>query len=93
MAVHTLQVTLGAGSNTQVSATRKPCKAIIIQNNAAHVCRVGDVNTSSTRGIQLASGSPGGSTTLQHVVAYDSDLSQWYVAGTAADVIDVLWIA
>jgi hypothetical protein len=90
--VHTLQVTIGA-STTQVSTSSIPCKEIYIQNNAAHTIRVGDVNTSSTRGALISSGSPGGSiTTGAFGMQAATDLNQWYINGTNADVIDVIYI-
>jgi hypothetical protein len=59
MAVQTLQVTIGA-SATQVTALPLRGRWVQFQNNAAHNAHIGDVNVSSSRGIQLASGSPGG---------------------------------
>ena len=88
----TIQVTIGA-SATQVSSTPLFCRFVVFQNNAAHVIHIGDVNVSSTRGIQLASGSPGGSFTIpptdQPSVGYNN-LALYYIAGTQSDVIDVV---
>lgn len=88
----TFQVTIGA-SATAISATHLYCTAWIIQNNAAHNIRFGDSSTTSSKGTALASGSPGGSYTTQASMngtqPVPDDLSQWYIAGTQNDVIDV----
>ena len=90
--VHTLQVTIGA-STTQVSTTSIPVKQLFIQNNAAHTIRVGDVNTTSSRGALISSGSPGGSITSGAFgMQAASDLNQWWINGTNGDVIDVIYI-
>jgi hypothetical protein len=90
--VHTLQVTIGSGT-TQVSTTSKPVKQLFIQNNAAHTIRVGDVNTTSSRGALISSGSPGGSITSGAFgIQTATDLNQWFINGTQNDVIDVVYI-
>lgn len=92
-AVRTMQVTVGS-TTTQILSpgAHLQCRWIAIQNNAAHTIRIGDASTSSTRGILLASGSPGGS----FYVGPDSsgtarDLGGWYINGTSGDVIDVVY--
>lgn len=92
MALHFAQVTIGAAA-TQLSATRKPVKWLCIQNNSTHNFRLGDSTVSSTKGIALATGSPGGSLTLTADTAYNTDLSQWWVFGTQNDLVDILWLA
>lgn len=87
--VKSLQVTIGA-STTQVTTTNTFCKQIFLQNNATHTMRVGDSTTSSTKGVLLASGSPGGSITVTSSAAQSTgiDLSDWWVNGTNGDVLD-----
>ena len=89
--IHTLQVTIGAGV-TQVTTSDLPAREIIFQNNAAHVVRVGDAQVSSSRGVQLASGSPGGSLTVGPMTDRTLNLNQFYLAGTNGDVIDVEYV-
>lgn len=89
---HTIQVTLGAGTNTQVTTTDTFARQIIFQNNATHVMRIGDSTTSSSKGAQLASGSPGGSMNVGPSPQPQMlNLAQYFVAGTNADVLDVYW--
>ena len=89
MAVHLLQVTLGGGARTQFTSTPIFARQAIIQNNAANDMRVGDSTTSTTKGAKLSSGTSlnSGPMLLQHI-----ELSEWYVAGTAADVLDILYL-
>lgn len=89
-----IQLTLGSGSNTQISANSSIyCSALVIQCNAAHNIRIGDNTTTSSRGILLAAASPapGGSITVQPFIIRGTHLSEWFIAGTAADVIDILY--
>lgn len=92
--VRTLQITLGA-SNTAILASASAhlnTRWFIIQNNATHIVRVGDVNISTTRGIQLPSGSPGGSFYVGPDPAGSArDLGGWYINGTSGDVIDIIY--
>ncbi len=90
-AVMTIQVTIGA-SATQVSAAQVECRWVVFQDNASHAIHIGDAAVSSTRGIQLASGSPGGSFTINPTSQTNAaiDLRTWYIAGTQNDVIDVV---
>ncbi len=92
-----IQVTLGSGA-TQITpnldaSTGKNiyASALIIQNNAANACRVGDNTVTTSRGIALPPGSPGGSSTITFTMTRGSLLSQWYIAGTSGNVIDVLY--
>lgn len=90
--VHTLQVTIGAGT-TQISATSIPVKQLFVQNNAAHTIRVGDKNTTSSRGALISSGSPGGSITSGAFgIQQATDLQQWFINGTNGDVIDIIYV-
>jgi hypothetical protein len=63
---------------------------LIVQNNAAHSMRLGDVTVSSTKGIVLGIGA--GSANAGGFINYGSYLSDWWVAGTAGDVVDFLYI-
>lgn len=89
MAVTTLKVTIGAGL-TQITTSSIFAKWVQFQNNAAHVMRVGDANTSSTQGISLSVGGGFFAPPLSAAGAM-TELSQWYVSGTAADVLDVIY--
>lgn len=92
-AVVTLQVTIGA-ANTKVIAVgaHQNCRWIVIQNNAAHTIRIGDTNITSSRGILLASGSPGGSFYIGPDESGSSrDLGGWYINGTQNDVVDIIY--
>ena len=92
MALKTLQVTIGAAV-TQFSTTNIPCYQVIVQNNSTHTMRIGDKNTSATRGALLAAGTPGGSVNLGTFTMVNTDLMEWWVAGTQNDVVDVIYIA
>jgi hypothetical protein len=86
----TIQVTIGA-SATQLSSTVQKCSWFAVQNNAAHTIRIGDSTVTSSRGTVLLAGPGGGSwqpPLTQPATAFD--LSQWYVAGTQNDVVDVM---
>jgi len=96
MALNTLQVTLGAGA-TRVNATTIRVRQLTVQNNASNpaaVCRVGDSNVSATRGYSLspATTSYSGSATFGGQDSYNLDLKDVWLFGTAAQVIDILWI-
>lgn len=80
-----LQVTLGS-SATQVSpqGTGVNCTIIDFQNNAAHNVRLGDSTVTTSRGLLITSGSE---YHLQDGRVHA--LSQYYLAGTQGDVIDV----
>ena len=88
-AVTTTQVTIGA-SATQLATVVTQCNWIVIQNNATHAMRIGDSTVTSSKGILLASGSPGGSFYQGPLpTGGATDLSTWWVAGTQNDVVDV----
>ena len=87
MTARSIQVTLGTGA-TQVSATYAPFSQMTIQNNAAHNIRYGDATVTASKGILLyASGGAGSTGTVS---GQQGDASQFYIAGTNGDVIDVL---
>lgn len=89
--VHTAQVTIGSGV-TQVSTADIYAHTITFQNNATHSMRIGDSNTTSSRGALLGVGPPGGSMTVTISPPGNLNLSQWYVAGTQNDVLDVIYV-
>ena len=89
MSIKLLQVTIGAAA-TQVSATSVPVRSVTFQNNAAHSCRVGDSTVTSSKGILIAQGTPGGSNFTGTGNQYNTDLNEWWIAGTQNDVIDIL---
>jgi hypothetical protein len=82
------QVTIGSSGVTQVSTSNIFCAFLIIQNNASHTCRVGDKTVSSSKGIQLFAT---GSTTMQMGVQRGTCLSDYWIQGTVADVIDYMY--
>lgn len=90
--IHLVQVTIGAGP-TQVSSTGVAALQITIQNNATHSCRAGDSTTTTTKGILLAPGTPGGALTTGTLTAFSTNLSEWWIAGTQNDVIDIMYVA
>ena len=76
---------------------------LCFQNNSAHPIRYGDQSASMTtpaasnggtagKGILLTGGSPGGSGSQSTPINYGTYLSDWWIAGTSGDVIDVLYI-
>lgn len=62
-----------------------------VQNNGASATamRLGDVTVTATRGILLP---PTGSDNLGAFINYGSYLSDWWVFGTAGDLVDFLYI-
>lgn len=85
-----IQVTLGAAATAITTNTNIYCSALTIQNNAAAVVRVGDSTVSATKGISLAAAGVG-STNLTFAFPRGAHLSDWFLFGTAAQVIDVLY--
>ena len=92
-----IQVTLGSGA-TQIISTPTYFNQMVIQNNAAHNIRYGDSTVSVTtpaavnggtagKGILLYSSGAGNVGTLS---GQQGDASQFWIAGTSGDVIDVL---
>jgi hypothetical protein len=99
MTVRDIQVTLGSGA-TRISATPAYFNQMTIQNNAAHECRYGGSAASVTTPAAVNGGTAGKGTRLTPsgagntgvVSGQQGDASQFYIAGTAGDVIDVqLW--
>ena len=79
-----VQVTLLATPTQVAPGSVAQAAQVVIQNNAAHPCRVGDGSVSNTKGILLAVGS------APLVWNAPSNLNNWWIQGTAGDVIDVL---
>ena len=95
MAWQSLQVTLGAAA-TQLappssSTAQVQCRQVIAQNNSAASMRLGDSTVSATKGLYLAAGPGGGTFNSGPSVSYNSYLSDFWVFGTAATVVDVFY--
>ena len=101
MAWTLLQVTLGAGATqcgaaigANVPGSQVFCRQLYVQNNAAHVVRVGDPTVSASKGIALLNATTppgGGSINLGPIAIYNTYLSDIWLFGTAADVIDLFY--
>ena len=85
------------GSAVRVSTGPQRGLDLVIQNNAAHAIRVGDSpNVSTTTPAAVNGGTagfglliqPGGSSGGSLGTSGVFNLDNWYVAGTATDVID-----
>ncbi len=87
--VKTLQVTIPSGGTVQISTSQTSIRLIDFQNNAGHVMRVGDSTVTSAIGRSLAAS--GGSWQLQ-AESYFGYLSDFWVVGTSADVLDILYV-
>lgn len=89
-----LQVTLTSAA-TQISANSNIyCSLLIIQDNAAALVRVGDNTVSGTKGIVLlpnATPPGGGSITSQPLIIRGTHLQDWWLFGTAGNIIDILY--
>lgn len=64
-----------------------PFQQFVPQNNGSNDMRIGDSTVSSTRGIRL---SPGGSLSAAPALSYSGDLNEFWVNGTAGDVLDIM---
>jgi hypothetical protein len=90
------QVTIPAGGQIALATNQDfvnggysiYCSLLIIQNNATHNIRVGDNTVSATKGILLF---PTGSITEAPLILRGTLLAQWFIFGTAGDVIDFLY--
>ena len=95
ISIHTFQVTIGSGVTAISTNANAGARQLIFQNNAAHVMRVGDSNTTSSRGALLnaaSGGNGGGSLSVGPYYPNSLNLAEWYVAGTQNDVLDVLYL-
>ena len=77
-------VTVSASSVALVTSTTRNVYAslLIIQNNSGATCLIGGSGVSATRGIQLATGTPGGSATMQFSSPRGICLNQVFIYGT-----------
>ena len=86
----TFQVTIPTGGGpVQFPALQAQPQYMTVQNNTAHAMRIGDKTVTSSKGIALA---PSGALTFSLGLDYATRLSEFWVAGTAADVLDVMVI-
>jgi hypothetical protein len=90
VAIKTLQKTL-TGAADQVTTSDIPARQVIIQNNSANDCRVGDSSVSASRGAKLLTAS-NGSVNFGALQFQNINLNQIYIFGTAAGVIDVIYV-
>lgn len=90
MSVKTLQVVL-TGSAQQVSATPIRCKWASFFNTAAAAMRAGDANVTASRGVPLAATTGFYNVPVSQASTFGTDLSQWFVIGTATQVLDVVY--
>lgn len=91
MPVSSIQVTITAAANVQISTVSTPVRQVMFQNNGANPMRVGGRETSATVGAKLLSASVG-SLNAGAFSAANTNLSEWFVAGTNGDVVDVVFI-
>ncbi len=84
-----VQITAGLPKNVPANTY---VQQLIIQDNAGSSIRIGDTTVSSTKGILLSPGTPGGSLNIGAFMNYGSYLSDWWIAGTSGAVIDILYI-
>lgn len=86
------QVTIGSGV-TQFTTADTPVKGLCVQNNQTHSMRVGGSGVTSSIGILLQAGSPGGDMCFgPQSFGGGMNLQQFYVAGTQNDVLDVTYL-
>ena len=92
--MHLLQVTIASTNKPQpiipaavVPGRVMPFQQLITQNNGSNEMRIGDSSVSSTRGIVLW---PSGSNTVSLALQYSGDLTEFYVNGTAGDILDIM---
>lgn len=90
--IKTVQVTIGSGT-TEVTTTNTFCRQIFFENNTAHSMRIGDSTATSSKGVLLVASVSSSWTVSQNFQGSQSlDLSDYYVAGTQNDVLDVACI-
>ena len=95
----TYQITIPASGKVRITDTtagffvnvpaNTMVQTLLIQNNAAHSIRVGDSTVTSTKGVQITAS---GSSNFGAFMNYNTMLSDWWIDGTAGDVIDILYI-
>lgn len=89
-----IKVTIPAGGTVQI--TTNPAifaSALCLQNNGATNMTVGDNTVAAGNGILLAPGTapPGGSIALTLAFPRGTHLIDWWVLGTAGQVLNVLY--
>jgi hypothetical protein len=88
-----LQITLLATATpiipkSIVPANSVPFQSMVIQANGNNPVVVGDSSVSATRGIMIQG--IGGSYNFTTPLEYVGDLKEWFLFGTAGDVVDIL---
>jgi hypothetical protein len=91
MALFTIQVIIPTGGGpVQISTSTTPFRVIVFQNNSAGTMRIGGPNVSSTEGYLLAA--TGGALSVRSgTPGYCGYPSDWWVVGTATQVLDVFF--
>lgn len=89
------QVTIPSGGKAQFPVLALQPQYMTVQNNATNNMRVGDTAIvagayGTGKGILLTSG--GGTFTFQLGQDYSTRTSEWWVAGTSGDILDVIII-
>jgi hypothetical protein len=88
-----LQITLLATATpivpkAVVPANSVPFQSLVIQANGNNPVRIGDSRVSGTMGILIQGN--GGSYNFITPLEYVGDLKEWFLFGTAGDVVDLL---
>lgn len=86
-----IQVTLTAAATPITTNTGLYASTLTIQANTAANVRVGDNTVSTSKGILLSLGAPGGSATFTMAFPRGTHLSDWYLFGTTTQLVDVLY--
>lgn len=97
MANMNLKVTIGSTGVAQNISASLPTtvppntfvQQMILQNQGSNPMHVGDVATTTTNGLLL---SASGTANLGAFINYGTFLSDWWVVGTAGDVLFVLYV-
>jgi hypothetical protein len=89
------QVTIGSNGKAQFPTLPDWPQYMTVQNNSSDNMRVGDVSVvagayGTGKGILISSN--GGAFTFQLGQDYSTRTSEWWVAGTSGDVLDVIII-
>ena len=85
--MYIFQVTIPASGNVQFPALPFQPQTLVLGVAGLNVMRVGDKTTSTTKGIPLQSKTV---TVISLGQDYSTRTDEWYAAGTAADVLDVM---
>jgi hypothetical protein len=92
--MHLLQITVGPNATPIIPKAVVPANSaafsvLYLQNNSGTSVRVGDSTVTASKGILLASGTPGGSLTITPSLQYSGDLTEFYLFGAGA-IIDIM---